>query len=136
MSEYAVGKEVVSWCGKCKLGLAHVICTMDDTKSIGKVECKTCKGTHKFKDPALQKTKKKATTRKRKVTPKIPVGDLWLQEMNAATAESQKYAISGKFAKGDVIAHAKFGDGIVQEVISGKIEVLFKEAIKTLVHCR
>ena len=57
MSKISAGKEIISYCGKCKLSLAHMIISMKDVNSIGKVQCKTCDATHAYKDPAT-KTKK------------------------------------------------------------------------------
>ena len=57
MAELSVGKEVLSHCSKCKLILAHIIVTMKDTKTPDKVQCKTCKATHAFKDPGASKSK-------------------------------------------------------------------------------
>ena len=66
MTSFSAGKEVLSYCGKCKLPLGHIIVSMKDTATIGKVTCNTCKATHMYKDPATKTKKVKAakTTRK------------------------------------------------------------------------
>ena len=47
------------------------------------------------------------------------------------------YAVSSKFGADDLIDHPTFGLGIVKEARSGnKIEVLFEEGPKLLVHNR
>ena len=37
-----VAKEVLSYCGKCKMPLAHVILDMKTESTIGKCQCNTC----------------------------------------------------------------------------------------------
>lgn len=134
MSKYSAGKEVLSLCGKCKLTLAHTIVSMKDAKTIGKVECRTCKGTHAYKDPSAstKKVKTKATPRTRAKS--IPVNEMWTNEMAKASGKARIYSIREKFEAGDILDHKKFGAGIVQTQIDGKIEVLFQHEIKTLVH--
>jgi len=135
MTEFAAGKEVLSYCGKCKLPLAHIIVAMKDTNTIGKVTCNTCNATHMYKDPATKtkKVKSKATG-KRRTTKSVSVGELWVQEMGKADGKSTPYTIREKFATGDFLDHKKFGPGIVQSVADDKIEVLFQHEIKLLVH--
>ncbi len=137
MSELSVGKEVLSYCSKCKLTLAHTIVAMKDTQTIHRVECRTCKNTHAYKDPSA--VKMKAATRKkttRKTTKKTTsVADLWMEAINSATSKSQEYSIRAKFAQGDIIDHPKFGPGFIDRTIDeDKIEVIFRHEIKTLIH--
>ena len=46
------------------------------------------------------------------------------------------YAVSARFAEGDQIKHAKFGDGVVFAVEENKIRVNFAEGAKVLLHDR
>jgi hypothetical protein len=131
--KFTVGKEVLSYCGKCKLNLAHTIVSMKDVNTIAKVECRTCKATHAFKDPST-KQKKVRSTRKRTTRKMVSVGELWTEEMAKVSGKPIPYTIRTSFAKGDLIDHKKFGPGIVQELLDDKIEVLFQHDIKTLVH--
>lgn len=135
MNKYTVGGDVLSHCGKCKLALSHIIVTVHANGVPHKVQCRTCNASHNFKDPALAKVTKKKTTRApRKKAAAIPIAQLWEEEMNKTMTKSQAYSIRSKFKKGDVIDHVKFGTGIVQACMDEKIEVLFKNDIKTLVH--
>ncbi|MFW5887898.1 MAG: hypothetical protein ACOCUH_03765, partial [Bacteriovoracia bacterium] len=65
-SNLNAGKDVLSYCNKCKLALAHIIISMKDDKNIHKVQCKTCNSTHAYKDPSAAMTKKKRKTGGRK----------------------------------------------------------------------
>lgn len=135
MSEFAAGKEVLSYCGKCKLPLAHIIVSMKDTQTLGKVTCNTCKATHAYKDPATKTKKVKSKTQgTRKSRKSISVGELWTEEMNKASGKAREYGIRETFLTGEIIDHKKFGPGIVQNTIEDKIEVLFQHEIKLLVH--
>ena len=52
MSQLTVGKDVLSFCTKCKLNLGHTIVAMKDAKHIAKVKCNTCATIQAYKDPS------------------------------------------------------------------------------------
>jgi hypothetical protein len=135
MSQLTVGKDVLSYCTKCKLNLSHTIVAMKDTKHIAKVKCNTCGTMHAYKDPS-QSTATKTRTRKTTATPSkvVSVADLWMEGMSNTQKKSQAYTIKGSFNVGDIIDHSKFGPGIVQRVVDDKIEVSFRHEIKLLIH--
>lgn len=139
MSQLTVGKDVLSYCSKCKLNLGHTIVAMKDTQTIAKVKCNTCKAMHAFKDPSQSKTKQSTARAKKLSSPSrstkiISVSDLWMDKMTNTTKKSTPYSVKSRFLEGDVIDHGKFGPGIVEKVIDDKIEVIFRHEIKTLVH--
>jgi len=135
MSQLTVGKDVLSYCTKCKLNLGHMIVAMKDSKHIAKVKCNTCGTMQSFKDPSLSK-QNKTRTKKTNETPSkvVSVSDLWMEKISSSKKKSMPYAMDGKFAEGDVIDHVKFGPGIVEKVVDDKIEVIFRHEIKILVH--
>lgn len=135
MSQLTVGKDVLSYCTKCKLNLGHTIVAMKDTKHIAKVKCNTCATIQAFKDPSMAKANK-TRTKKTSAAPSkvISVSDLWMEKMSSTKKKSTPYAMDGKFVEGDIIDHVKFGPGIVEKVVDDKIEVIFRHEIKTLVH--
>ena len=141
MSAIGVGKEVLSQCNKCKLILAHIIVTMKTTTEPDKVMCKTCKATHKYKDPAAKK--KKATIDKviknarlssgKKVSESIE--QIWTRAVNKSESDPVSYSMKAAFKLGDIINHPSFGQGVVEKLIDdNKIEVIFKDDYKTLLH--
>ena len=144
MAELSVGKEVLSNCSKCKLILAHIIVTMKDTKTADKVQCKTCKATHSFKDPSAKKTKtsvdkviKSAKAKSRSGGRKSTetVAELWNKAIGKNSTDSKTYTIKGSFITGDIIDHPTFGQGVVEKLIdNNKIEVLFQDDYRTLMH--
>lgn len=135
MSELGVGKEVLSYCTKCKLNLAHIIVTMNANGNIGRCECKTCGARHAFKDPSSVKAKKAKTRTKSKRSEGQTISDLWLQAVSDTNAKSQAYSIKAKFKEGDIVDHPKFGPGVVEKIIDNdKVQIIFRHDIKTLIH--
>ncbi|MEC7277928.1 MAG: hypothetical protein VXV96_16525 [Bdellovibrionota bacterium] len=139
MSQLGVGKEVLSYCNKCKLTLAHIIVTMKSENTIGKVQCKTCGGSHAYKDPSAVKASKTRRGKKatKKTASKESISDIWMERVASASSKSQKYSIKTKFELGDIIDHPKFGPGVIDKLIDAdKIQVIFRHDIKTLIHNR
>lgn len=135
MSQLTVGKDVLSYCTKCKLNLSHTIVAMKDTKHIAKVKCNTCLTMHSYKDPSMS-TATKTRTKKTTSTPSklVSVADLWTEGISNTHKKSQPYTIKGHYKAGDILDHSKFGPGIVQKVVDDKIEVIFRHEIKLLIH--
>lgn len=139
MTAISVGKEILSQCNKCKLTLAHIIVTMK-ANNPDKVMCKTCKGTHSYKDPSATKAKtsvqkmvKKSKGHGKKVTESV--AELWNKAMNKATNTPQDYSMKASFQTGDIIVHPTFGNGVVEKLIdNNKIEILFQDDYRTLMH--
>lgn len=136
MSQLTVGKDVLSYCSKCKLNLGHTIVAMKDAKHIAKVKCNTCGNIQAFKDPSVSSKQNKTRTKKTTMKPSkiISVSDLWMEKMSSTKKKSTPYAMDQKFVPGDILDHVKFGPGIVEKVVDDKIEVIFRHEIKTLVH--
>lgn len=136
MSQLTVGKDVLSYCTKCKLNLGHIIVAMKDVKHIAKVKCNTCGTLQAYKDPSISSKQNKTRTKKTMLAPSkvISVSDLWMEKMSSTKKKSTPYAMDANFVKGDIIDHVKFGPGIVEKVVDDKIEVIFRHEIKTLVH--
>jgi len=87
------------------------------------------------------KKKKKKKKKKRKKSTKKQELENDLEAEFDRLMEAQKdvpfknYAINGSFNQGDKIRHKTFGEGIVDKLVyPNKIEVLFKNEVKKLVH--
>lgn len=130
-----VGADCLSYCGKCKLELAHVVVSMLGGRP-ARVECKTCRSQHNHKGgaPVARKSSTSSgSTPLRKVT--VRVREVWQQKVDASRGKVPiNYNVRELFKKGDVIQHTQFGLGFVEEVKLGKITVLFSETEKVLVH--
>ncbi len=133
------GKDVDSYCGKCKMTLAHVIIAMKETK-IARVQCKTCHGLHAYRgDPSLKATKSASRRRvKSKLSkPQLTADQFEIVMHNRDIARARKYRITETFTDTDVIDHKRFGLGAVLRCLQdSKIEVLFRDGTKLLVHSR
>jgi hypothetical protein len=136
----SIGTNIDAWCTRCRLMLAHTI-EAALGQEIKRVHCNTCLSKHQYRaNPPGEKTPKqirpKIAEHKKMVSKSKPYDlERLLQERDVKTA--LPYNIKTEFTAGDIIAHIKFGLGIVTEVKEQqKIEVLFPMGAKILVHKR
>ena len=123
-----VGADVESICSKCG-DVWHVIVAKVEDK-IAKVQCKECGGTHRYKAAGAAAKKKAAPKRRTKKTD-VPNPETPLVEPDL-TRPVRRYQVSESYQQSDQIDHPKFGVGVVEEVMSGKIQVWFPEGRKVL----
>ncbi len=147
------GGEVDAYCTSCKADRRHRIIAVDpkDSKKAKKVECLSCKGHHLFRQTEAQKAAAAAHKRASRnevttprlgrsaATPKRREEDLaivWEKAITGKPFDSFKvYRLSNPLSKGELVRHAKFGEGVVAEVLDpNKCEILFKDGMKTLAH--
>ena len=131
------GTDIDSYCGKCKLLLAHVIHAVEDGKP-AKVECKTCKAVHKYR-PSVPGTRKKAAAKKAapSKTPVTTESDYETTMEEIDVSSPLAYSMKDVFEEKAVVDHKKFGVGLVTQVLGGrKINVMFREGTKLLAHDR
>jgi len=128
------GDNIDSWCGKCKMMLAHTIEAMLGSKP-ARVCCNTCKSQHNYKaNPPGEGSRKApgpATSARRSANRYQS-----LLKANGETAV-KTYSPASKYEMGDVLEHPTFGRGVATAVRDGtKVDVLFEGGSKTLIHCR
>ncbi len=51
-------------------------------------------------------------------------------------APTANYTMKGKFEKNTKLQHPKFGMGFVKEAMTDKIEVVFEDEVRSLIHNR
>jgi hypothetical protein len=142
----AVGKELVSYCTRCKMDLGHTIVSMMGGIP-ARVICRTCKSEHNYKpkkginEPGSVAPSRGSpgtstrAPRESKAEKTVPVELEWMKQINANTRAAKAYAADQHFLAGDRIAHPVFGEGIIQkQIFPNKVEVLFKMDLKTLIH--
>ena len=125
-----VAKNIYMFCSKCDCDrYFRVLSHTSETEA--RVECEVCGAKRKYKLGG--KVTKKKTTRKRKNKHL----ELWteLQEKNKEKVPLA-YATTGQFPVDSVIDHPTFGVGFVTSSLNHKIEVVFEESTKTLMHQR
>ncbi len=120
--------------------LAHTIEAVNAGK-ITRVHCNTCKAQHAYRPrpPGQSSTGKRtrSSSSARPVRGPLTAGDYEQLMRGRELSNARKYAPSERFARAEVMAHASFGIGLVTAVKDGnKIEVLFKDGLKMLVHGR
>jgi hypothetical protein len=132
-----VGGEVDAFCTKCQLTLAHTVHAVVSGRPV-KVECNTCHGVHRYRDPPGRAAPASAGVRParpaREKAPVVAFEDLLAgKDLSGA----QPYSPKRTYAVSDVIDHPTFGRGFVSAVRdAGKIEVTFRSDVKVLVHRR
>jgi len=102
-----------------------------------KLICSTCKSVHKFRAerpvaPARppRPTAAARTTSTRAASPSR-FQELMLEEHAGTTAKP--YAVSNRWDEGMWMDHPSFGLGRVQKRLGRKVDVLFRDGLKTLV---
>ena len=128
-SKYKVGGTIDSWCGKCKLVLAHTIDAMIGDKPT-RVQCNTCNAQHTFKAQQPNATSASSEVRGK---PRSTRYQILLKGKDTALAKA--YSSRDRYAPGDLMQHAVFGFGVATAVKDGtKVEVLFEGGSKMLIH--
>jgi len=123
LEKFQAGENIVSHCTKCKVNLDHAIVAMDGD-TIVKVKCKTCNGTHKFRNPAeVRKTR----TPRKKAGASETVAILWQSCISQSKGKELNYNMTGRYRVGDVLLHDKFGKGVVRKLAINKCHVLFED---------
>lgn len=137
---FQIAGSVESWCGRCKLMLFHTIETLD-AGTPGRVHCNTCNQQHNYKPykpgEAPRQVKARATTSRTPQAGKVKAShyDDLLAHRDRSTARN--YSPKEKFALNDLVIHPSFGFGITTALKDGsKVEILFPEGAKVLIHGR
>ncbi|MGO9064312.1 MAG: hypothetical protein ACLQIH_06165 [Myxococcaceae bacterium] len=127
-----VGGEVDSFCGKCKMVLAHTVLAMVGT-AIARVRCNTCGSDHAFRRTrgTATATPPRSTSRPARVVLSF---EAQVEALGAATARA--YSPRVTFQVDELISHPTVGLGIVRAVRQDKVDVAFKAAERTLNHGR
>ncbi len=122
-----IGDRIDSFCGRCKMMLAHTVETIEGGK-IKKCHCNTCGAQHAYRPKAPKRAGIPAALEPSDYDKLIKSQD---------PDKARKYKTSDKFQPTELISHTTFGLGIVLTCKeSNKIEVLFQDGPKTMVHCR
>lgn len=143
MSQPSVGKDVDAWCSKCGFMLAHTIEAMvGDT--IKRVHCNTCGGQHVYRAHApgegssTTRSKSGSGERRRSTGAGMAKASDYQRYLEGRDLSTRRpYSPKSTFAPGELVEHPKFGLGVVTGIKdSTKIELLFEEGPKVLIHGR
>lgn len=137
MAKPVVGKDIDSWCTRCKLMLAHTIEAVSGDK-ITRVHCNTCKTQHAYrpKPPGKATTRKpRASSGASRAAENTPQQEFDALMRGKDPASAKRYVLAERFNPGDVIKHPQFGVGVVRNVKDhDKIEVVFPDTQRMLIH--
>ncbi len=121
------GGTVDSWCGTCKLILAHTIEAMVGDKP-ARVHCNTCQAQHSYKPNKPGTSARSGKPRPTKYQTLLNGKDM---------AHAKRYSTKDKYEPGDILDHPSFGVGVATAVKDGtKVEVTFEGGVKLLIHGR
>lgn len=141
------GSEVDAWCTKCRMDLMHrVVAAVAGSPK--RVECQTCRTQHNYRAPKGAKdpipkgedvpgTTKKAGAATPRAKANAKVSEWDRRVLGQTDTSFRAYSPRTTFRADELLRHSKFGDGFVSEVnADGKINVVFRDGAKTLVHGR
>ncbi len=125
----AAGKNIASYCGKCKVSRDHTIMTMVG-EAVDKVRCQDCGSMHKYSDPlVVQKVRKPRAKKSVEETAEI----VWQAGLAEAKGKERDYSMASKYCIGDIVNHQKFGKGVVMKLYANKCDMLFKDRERLMV---
>lgn len=126
----SVGSYIVTECSKCNNNMNHVITALNPDSSIAQVKCLVCGSIHKPKTIRVVGAAKKIQRVK-----SAPSYSLLNKAKDGAINKVPiNYSMTTNFKKNTLIQHFQMGEGVVLSVYDNKIEVLFVEGKKVLVH--
>lgn len=120
------GDDVDAHCGKCKDIRTHAIIAVDAQGKIERVQCRTCQGTHNYRNPVKEP--------KRTTSPGTRSSSRTSGANAAPTGPTKVYSPQQSFQVGDQISHPTFGLGYITDVRATKIDVKFGREAKILIH--
>lgn len=140
----AVAKSVYTDCKKCGAERYHVVLAHTSATS-AKVQCEICKSKKTYKIGSLAKkamtgvgAKPTRAPSARGAAAKAAAHENEYQSLLTATAtgENVPYNMKVKFTLNQKIQHPKFGLGVVKVAQPDKVEVVFQDEVRSLVHNR
>lgn len=137
----AVAKTIHLPCKKCAVDRFFIVVAHSSPTS-AKVKCEVCGSQKTYKLPTEKKAKaasaapKKSRASAASAAAKASHTQEYEKLVAEAGAEAKKYSMTHKFASKQKVEHPKFGVGVVRTVMPEKIEVLFADEVRMLVHNR
>jgi len=136
---YYAGQDLDAPCGRCKGETRHRILSITDGVP-EKIICVSCKSVHKFRaekteKPAAPSRPARPTAAARATSPRAASPSRFQELMMAeqAGAKAVAYTVATRWDEGMWMDHPNFGLGKVQKRLGRKVDVLFRDGLKTLV---
>jgi hypothetical protein len=135
----AVASRVFTSCKKCDAERYHIVLA-HTSATAAKVECEVCHSKKSFKLPSTKPRKVggAAAAKKAKAveTRKNAHSKEYTELVDSADGDAQGYTMANRFNVNQKIKHPKFGVGVIKMALPEKIEVVFEDQVRTLVHNR
>lgn len=138
----AVASRIYTECKKCEAERYHIVLAHTNSTS-AKIECEVCHSKKTYKLPKAGGTKEKkaptgAAAKKRaaSIEAKANAHKNEYNTLIAAAGEAAAYNMKMKFTLNQKVKHPKFGVGVVRTLSPEKIEVVFEDEVRMLVHNR
>lgn len=137
----AVAKRVPTDCKKCGPDKYHIVLA-HTTATSAKVQCEVCGSKKTFKLPKpVKKVRFGTPVRKPRATTIAAKKNAHDSEFNSLVEshsddDTVKYNMKTKFSANQKIEHPKFGVGFIRSSMDEKIEVIFLDEVRSLVHNR
>jgi hypothetical protein len=135
--KFKVAQDVLNYCGKCKMRVAHVI-TAKVGEKIARVKCKICGSDHNFRRTVSRSAPGRTKSTKPKKPSALSIHRLWEEKTSGIDmSDVNSYSPKKSYKVDDLISHPTFELGVVTEVMGGhKMRVAFKDSEKILIHER
>ncbi|MBI2896677.1 MAG: hypothetical protein HYY06_24175 [Deltaproteobacteria bacterium] len=135
---YTAGQEIDAFCTRCKIDNVHVIIAVWEG-AVKKVQCRSCNHSHLYRRPHAGRDDAPRASRppaRRSRPPEPTPRDKWMQALSGRDLKAARpYSMASTFEAGDLIQHSSFGAGLISRLVApNKIEVVFEEGTKVLIH--
>lgn len=134
-----VGAEIEAYCPspRCKADVTHTVVSVFEGE-VRRVQCSVCGDVHAYRKPRGDAAEEAAEAVPKRAPIKRGTWDENIARTpDAELANCRPYSIRDTYEEGDVMHHPLFDIGFVVELLpDNKMEVLFKDEARVLVHNR
>ncbi len=135
---FYAGMDLDAPCGRCKGETRHRVMTLTNGVPDNLI-CANCKSVHKFRadKPKVESAPRVARgSASGGLKPRASASPSRFQELmtqEQAGSVAKPYSVQARWDEGDWMDHPSFGLGKVQKRIAKKVDVLFRDGLKTLI---
>ncbi len=132
-----VAKSFYTMCKKCEADRYHKVLAHTSSKA-AKIECEVCHSKKTYSLPKAGTSKQSIAAAAKKVgqSARSHKGQYEIYNQNKLSQEPVVYSTKSQFKETQKISHPKFGIGFVTKAYDHKIDVIFTDEVRTLMHCR
>jgi hypothetical protein len=129
-----VAKSFFTLCKKCGADRYHRVLAHTSTTS-AKIECEICKSKRTYSLPKTgTSATKKPSTRAASARRTSHADEFNTLMANRGEEKGLPFSIRTKYELDQKIDHPKFGAGFVKNVLADRVDVMFQDELKTLIH--